>query len=301
MSRTHRPRSTLIGNYVTLYMTNKAVVTDETLTVDRIPFSLPFRIVRASFAQFGGSGDTQLRLITHDTPKNSATATALVTSAILTDKVAVTVSPGNLVQPASGIDPRNIPPYGHVQLAVVNDGGALPAGGGGAWITGYFTRHISDRGNLMEQGQMNVGGPAVGYYDNIHLANLDPLAGVDADAVRCEMIVPYNCRVMAIQYNGIGFTEVGDITFRTRKNTTTNLHADLNMGADPHSVLVDANSGTAFASSAARDLSRGNTLELWAASDNAGDVVPIQSLTADVLVWVKGHARDENAEPTIED
>lgn len=302
MSREHRNKSALVGNYVTFFCHNKGLTEDATKAMDRIGIPGPFRISRICSVQFNATGTTFLRLITHDSSASGVGGgTVMVSSGALTTEIPISTSPGNFDHVAGAPDERNIPLHGHMEPTVVNSGGGSVAVGTAAmWITGYFTKSFPSAGIFRESGQANLGGPQIGYYDMIHLSNLEALSGVDVAAKRCAMAVPYDCRAMAVSYHALGHTEVGAITMELRKGGVST-HTPLGVSGADYSVRLDANTGTAWASSAARDYSRGDIMELWLASDNAGDAVPLGTISADVLVWVKGHCRDENAEPTVED
>ncbi len=298
MARTHRTQSVITGNYVTFFMTNKSANAGTTAVADRIPMPMPFRIVRVSSAVFGSVGTTSMSLATRSRPSEANVGTQLFSTATLTNAVAVTTSPGSFNVGTNNIDPRNVPANGHLEM-LTTSATSIPAGGAGMWITGYFTEQITGAGVNREPGEYTKGGPEVGYYDNIHLANLLDLTGSVGDSVHCEMVVPYDCRVMAVQKNSLGETEVGAIQYTLVKNAATDIFATVNLTSTDN-VFFDANSANPLVT-AARDLVRGDTLELFMNSDNAGDRVPIQAMTLDVLVWVKGHARDESVEPLIED
>jgi hypothetical protein len=225
------------------------------------------------------------------------------------------VTTGNLVDAE-----RNVTLGDTFDLEVVTAGGAAsPAGSVVAYVTGYFTSHIHE-GSLVKRiigsantlgsdpyevangyplgraqpGQTNVVAATSGFYDLFPLINLEDCAV--AEETKCSILAPYDGRVMAIFYDLRGHT--GTTTQSNVDIGGTQIHTLLDNDANPQ-FRVDANTSPAFASSTARDFSRGDAITLQAL--RGAGTTTINELTADVLVWCRGHVRDETLEGQTED
>lgn len=289
MSRSHKSRSVIIGNYVNFMMVAKGalIANDTDIIVDRLTLKQPFRISQVCFYQQGATGTPDAKIINQGTLAASVANLAADTPTIIT--------PGNMAtQPI-----RDVVRGGQLRFDMSTGAAETTVIGGTlAWIHGYFTEHIALAARFAEAGQGSLGGPAAGYYDILPFYNT--LVN-NADGIRneCRITAPYACRLMSLSYNVLGHVETTGAIVANFQNNGTDVHTDLDVDLNEN-FIVDAASSPAFTSSALRDVVKGNPLALRLGT-GASDTVDPGELTCHALVWVKGHIRDENAEPLIED
>lgn len=273
-----RNKGPLVGNYVEFVLTNRiAVAAGQTLVlVDRVPLPQGFRACHVSLHSEGTAA------VTSAVVTNNA-GTALHAIQVVSAAVPKAMGPADLTAAQ-----RTFPKGDSLDLKITTDGGgAADAGEVHVIVTGYFTEHITKASRFVESGQSAVGGPVTGRIALLTLRNTQAVANA-AIAAHGALKVPFGCKVMAISYGVVGQTEgTGTITALVRNATgAVNLHSAIDIDALTNDVgIIDATTGTALAN---RSLTRGDTLELHVGA-GAADVVPIQSLTASVWVWVQGH------------
>lgn len=287
MARSTR-KGPVFGNYVTLLLTPRvATGTGQTnVIVDRIPLPADFRPVHVSFGSVTSPG---LGL----TANASANVTndALVTGTGTVDldiAATVRVSASTLVTNSF----TQVNQGDALVLRVTTDGtGLVPAGAITAHVTGFFTRPITIA-RYQESGQSTFAGPAAGFYDCLTLRNTIPETGPIGQTVVGNIQLPYNCRVMAVTYNSVGITRSGTpvILALIRNNTAgVDIHTTLDIAAMSNDLArIDAITTPAL-TAGNRNCSRGDVLQLRLQTA-VGDIVPMAALTANVWVWVTGHA-----------
>lgn len=282
----------VVGNYVTfLLLAQAAGVQSADTTVTRIPMLQPFRVSGVSFAHLGQTANVTAKVV-----KNNVVADVIASSdadAAPSARVATSALPG--IGAKRGTSLRDLGRGDTLDLILTHDGTGVAASGSvAAWVTGYFTDHVSNRAPWAQRGQSRLAGPAAGFYDVLALYNLRANANQAARS-ECELFVPYNCRVIAAHLDLRGHTETtGTITGDLRKNGATILGAALDWDANDQ-FLIDADSTPTFVSSAARDFVQGDALSLYLSS-GLDDSVPVGMASAHVLVWVKGHVSALQAE-----
>jgi len=308
-SRTTR-EGLVAGNYVTFRLLNKTatVANDSRVLKARIPFLQPFRVSRITFDALGLTAGVTAFV------DNSSTSDG-ITSSVVSSGMPAAITTGSLSTALFSTDStrhvRDIAKGGTLDLTVTADGtGAAPAGSIVVWVTGYFLDHITNRMPWAVRGQTRTQSPVAGFYDCLSLINLRANAAQAARS-ECDILAPYPGRVEAVIFDGRNMTiTTGTITVDIQKNAVSTLSAafDADANAQNASFIVDndstpnlvADSGGTPPTVTPRTFVRGDTLSLVIAS-GAADVVPIDALAAHLIVWCQGHARDVNAEPTVED
>lgn len=283
MART-KNQGPCVGNYVTLRLIARAALGagQSSTILDRIPMPLGFRVCQVEFSALGITANATGAVT--DSGGVSGTGTIDVDAAATNVVSALTLATNGF---------RDVPQGNALELRGTTDGtGAIPAGGLVAFVTGYFTDHIAHSGRFIESGQCAYSGPRSGHYDWITLSNLRQSANQAARS-ECDMIVPYDCRVMALVFHVVGQTEgTGTIVCTIRKNDVSFIGSGIDidaMGSDTtngDAARLDAQTSTPLG--AGREFSRGDKLSMYIAT-GASDVLPVGALSCHVLVWVKGH------------
>lgn len=291
MARTNKPKSVVFNNYVTVRLVNQEALGAGATDVEAALFypGAKFKVSRVCFDALGTTASAFASI------RESGSEDIIAPSVTISGAMPAAVTTGNLTQVN-----RIVPKGSAIVLRLSTDGtGAIPAGAVAAWVTGYYMEPISRSALYAESGQQCGEGPVAGYYDLLSLVNLRANAN-QAARQECAILAPYAGRVMSIYYDIRGHTETtGTITADVRKNDATIQSTVVDVDqAEQYILDVDAN--VTFASSAARDFVQGDELSLYVGS-GLNDIVPIGTLTTNLLVWVKGHVRDAGAEPTVED
>lgn len=297
MARTDRKQAQVWNNYVTLRLTNRLALAanDTDKLLDRLVLPSDFRVSQVAYDAVGLTAVVNARIDT------------VHANTVISTGVPKVISPANLTQ-GSSAPPRAIETStgrwrrqgSLLELRGTADGtGVAPIGSISCWVHGYFTRPITLVATFAERGQMGGDSPAAGYYDFLPLYNLRANAN-QAARQECALLVPYQCRVMSLNFDLRGHTETtGAITGDIRKNDVSILDAALDWDVN-ETFLVDFHSTPTFVNSAARNFVKGDELSLYIAS-GLSDSVPIGVASCHVLVWVQDHIRDANAEPNTED
>ena len=288
MSRSHQNRSTVFNNYIMIPFIAREVTgnseTDNALADIWMPAGF-----RASHIQFFSLGHT-----------NNVTAQLSNVTAgvgIASSAAVPTGSPVQIATPQLNQVGRDIPKGNQIQFRVTTDGtGDTVAGGICARLTGYFTEPISNKARFMESGQSAGKKPRSGFYCILPFRN--QRAGIAAQRVEDRIIAPFDCKAMAIQYSVLGQTAgtsiLADIYNTTRTLALQDADADIRVSPEQ---CVDVDSTIALDTDDDRTINRGDLLDLRLTL-GAGSVVPIGTLTANLLVWVQGHV---NVDPNTED
>lgn len=305
----------MAGNYVTTRLMQRQTLGAAATSRDFMFGLPPFRISQICAIGYNHTGTLNFRIDAQGGTNNSG----LLSNAVQVSGTPYVVTPGgfNTNAPYSGRD-RDL---GYVLLqptfianptnwqAVWTTSGAssCPLGGYCVFLTGYMLDHVSRNAPFAVSGQSRTQGPLVGFYDNFPLINLKAVTASAAVEV-CQIVAPYAGRVEAISIDARGMTTTtGTITIDVLKNGVSILSAALDLDANP-SFIIDADSTPNLVADSGgtpptvrpRTFAKGDTLRIDIGA-GAADVVPINSVTANMLVWCQGHVRDENVEPLVED
>jgi hypothetical protein len=301
MSRT-KQTGPVFNNYVTFrLLARRATGSGQTaFVVDEFPMPAKFCVSGISFFGLGVTATTTHAVYDHSTSSLTVGSGVHPTIQALTNGTVNRLSTGSLKAKNQVGGGRIIQKGSFLQYAITTDGtGTVPAGGSGAWVTGYFMEPIS-RGKFAESGTSSGERPVAGYLDFLSLINLRANANQGAMREECGIGVPYDCRVQAIYFDARNITSTTGSSFGdVRKNDSSLLTANLDIDAGQNQQFrIDFDSTPTFVSSALRDFVRGDKLSLYL-STGVSDVIPIASVDAHVLVWVKSHVRDVNVAADI--
>lgn len=289
MSRTHRNKSIVFNNYVMIPFIARAAVgnSESDLDVAQIKFPAKFRVSHTQKFALGLTDDVSLRF------RNASQTAWIDPLALMVDGTVTEHLTPALLQQNRIINKGDI-----IRLLATTDASGVSAAGGVVgYITGYFQEPINLSAPFAESGQSAGQRPQAGYYCILPMFNARQSA---AQTIQSEgkIIAPFDCRVQAVGYHVLGHTESTGTITSFLKNATTGNSVTGTLDVDvSEEYILDKNSGTAFSTDAKRNVSRGDVLELHV-STGAADIVPIGALSADVLVWVQGHA---NVDPNTED
>lgn len=294
MSRTTQT-GPVFNNYVTFrLLARRAVGTGQTaFVVDELPMPAKFCVSSINFFGLGTTAGVTHAVYDHSTSSLIVGASVHPTLQTLTNGSVNRLGPGSLKAKTQSGGGRIINKGSFLQYAATTDGtGLMPLGSSGAWVTGYFMEPISRNAKFAERGTSSGERPVAGYLDMLSLINLRANANQTARE-ECAINVPYDCRVEGVFFDARNITSVtGTSTADVRKNDSTIQSAvvDIDVGQNQQ-FRLDFDSSPTFASSAARDFVRGDKLSLFL-STGVSDSIPIASVDAHVLVWVKSHVRD---------
>jgi hypothetical protein len=297
-----------VGNYVTIRLTCRAAVAanqSTPLLVDRFPMPMGFRVSQVCFDALGTTATANLRV--SQTAIDGSTRTDITAATAVSAGTPKIITPGNLVNTSPGQigrfnTPRDISVGETLDLFADTDGtGAIPAGGANAWVTGRFVEHCNLSAPLAVRGQMRSESPVAGFYDAWPLIT-ERVNANQAARFECNIIAPYDARLMGIYFDGRNLTTTtGAIAVNVLhvSGSAGLLSADLDGDANlaNNSFWADTASSPSILN---RDITKGETIALRLAT-GASDSVPIGGIEATLLVWCKGHVRDVNVEPTVED
>lgn len=289
----------VVGNYVTIRLVNRVAVSagqGTPLLVDRLVLPMPFRVSQVGFDAIGTTAVANLRVSYAD---KAAAITDITAATVVSSGTPKVITPGNLVQNA-----RDVQDAYTLDLYADTDGsGAIPAGTATAWVTGYFTEHSIRAVPWALRGQCKMTSrraPIAGFYDVWPMQNQRVNA---AQAARTEQsfIAPYKARLEALSLDFRNLTTTtGTITADVQRGGVTMLSAAVDADASNNaSLTIDADSTPSLAAGN-RDIAKGDTITLVIAS-GASDSVPLAGVEALLWVWCKGHVRNTNTEPTVED
>lgn len=293
-ARSRSQPQAVVGNYVTLRLIARVAVAATTTVVDRIPLPMGFRVSQVCFYGLGGTGTNTFRIRTVN-PTYGPTVGLVHAGTAITQGTPSTVTADQMTA-----GNREIIRKGYLEFEITNAGGSQPKGSAIAWVTGFFTGHITNQVPYVIGGQTAYAGPIAGYYDILSVINCKAFTTTDDELV--QMVVPYDCRVQHINYGIVGLTVGGgpNMAVRmTKAGQTLGFHTiadiDTHIGVLTGGLAccnedVASGDGTfgQTLTEANRDLVKGDTIEMEG-HIAAGDSIPIAAASAHLLVWVKGH------------
>lgn len=289
----------VVGNYVTIRLVCRVAVGNAQATpllVDRLILPMPFRVSQVCFDALGTTAVANLRLSYND---KAAARTDITAETVISTGTPKIITPGNLVQAA-----RDVTDAFTLDLYATTDAtGAIAAGTATAWVTGYFTDHITRTPLWTMRGQTRLTSrraPIAGFYDVWPMQN-ERVNAAQAARTEQSLIAPYVARLEAISFDFRNLTTTtGTITADIQRAAVTVLSATVDADASNNaSLLIDADSTPSLAAGN-REIAKGDTLTL-VLSSGAADSVPLAGVEALIWVWCEGHVRDRNVEPAVED
>jgi len=290
---------TMVGNYVTIALVSQIdTPLSTTQTVCRFPFRQPFRASSVSIDSWGANINAwDLR---------HADATSLI---VTSGFASVGSTPRRINTTTLQQTRRNFAMGDSLDLIIqTTAGGTNPAGQFMAWVTGYFTDHVTIASPFAESGQSKKSGPVAGYYDLLYFQGTDIVQAGGTNGTG-RLTLPYNCRAEAICYDLRGHTEttgtiLGSVDYfdplqAAFVDFTQLLDIDVN-----EQILVDRDSAPpmdGIAPNSPIGLLQDGQVRISIGQTGAADIVPIAAFSAYLLVWVTGHVRNSATEATVED